>query len=97
MDIFPKVPYHTLSEEDQVKYWDDGLHMSRAGYDLLGNHVADALLKLIAKDELPVAINPPPIPPLIKPTLTETIFEEEEGTPKHISRGYVIVRKKDLD
>ncbi|PKY05169.1 SGNH hydrolase [Aspergillus campestris IBT 28561] len=46
-DLHAKIPYHASSEEFKEKMWDDGLHLTPHGYDLVGNEVADHLIELI--------------------------------------------------
>ncbi|KAG6018589.1 hypothetical protein E4U41_003757 [Claviceps citrina] len=43
-DLHAKLPYHSLSEQDREKYWDDGLHLTAQGYDWMGGHVAEGFL-----------------------------------------------------
>jgi hypothetical protein len=98
LDIFPKIPYHSLSEEDQERLWDDGLHMAPAGYDLVGNLVADKLLDMTSvRDLLLVTRSPRHSVDSAATASDKRVFEEEGGNPRHISQGYVVVRKKELD
>ncbi|KAA8645628.1 hypothetical protein EYZ11_003466 [Aspergillus tanneri] len=46
-DLHKEVPYHSATEELKEKLWDDGLHMTSDGYDLVGNLVGDHLLGLL--------------------------------------------------
>lgn len=75
--------------------------MTPAGYDWMGNHVADALLECLAEEDEEeeqqsrIAAPKPPRPPT--KTREEQMYEEEDGNPKHISQGYIVVRKEDLD
>lgn len=41
------MPSHSLSPEERHEIWDDGLHFTPAGYEKIGNMVADALLKIM--------------------------------------------------
>ncbi|KAH7040670.1 SGNH hydrolase-type esterase domain-containing protein [Microdochium trichocladiopsis] len=48
LDLYKEFPYHTMSSADRSKYWDtDGVHFSAAGYDLMGDKIADVLIPLI--------------------------------------------------
>ena len=40
-----------MSDADRKQYWDDGLHFTAAGYDLVGSLIAKELVKLISKEE----------------------------------------------
>ncbi|KAL5356605.1 SGNH hydrolase [Aspergillus floccosus] len=48
-DLHPKVPYHDATEEFRKKVWDDGLHLTPAGYDLVGSAVGDHLIHLLSE------------------------------------------------
>lgn len=98
-DLAKYIPYASLTEEDREKYWDDGVHLTGDGYDWMGGHIADHLIPLITADP-PVEEKP------AEPTARrqrrqrsndEVVWEEEEGSPKKINQGYVIVRRRDLD
>lgn len=97
-DLHSKIPFHSLTPEKQLEYWDDGLHLTAAGYDWMGDHIADALIPLIKQDRrisLKKTIITPPIPPRISGD--DRPLEEEIGDPRDIHSGYVVVRKRDLD
>ncbi|KAH7329083.1 SGNH hydrolase-type esterase domain-containing protein [Stachybotrys elegans] len=106
LDIFPKMPYHSLSAEDKKNYWDDGLHFTPAGYDKLGDHVADELIRIIYQEAKP-SFSSAPAGYSSRQTDAEVDveFEEEEDdeaeaeteSSRNISQGYVVVRKRDLD
>lgn len=76
------------------------MHLTEDGYAWMGGHIADAMEGLIAD-------NPPTEPnttgPSGKPSARgprptdEVVWEEEEGSPKLLNQGYVVVRKRDLD
>lgn len=83
-----------MTEEDRSRYWDDAVHFTPDGYDLIGQRVGIALVSLLVKER----------------TKTDTparqrrvyrdddcIFDEECGDPGAIDQGYIIVRRKDLD
>ncbi|CAJ0546026.1 Ff.00g094990.m01.CDS01 [Fusarium sp. VM40] len=94
-DLHSKIPFHSLSEEDRGRYWDDGLHLRDEGYDWMGNHIADALIDILWSEgafEQPTAKSPD----LIDGD-DGFFFDEEDGNPRKINEGYVVVRKKDLD
>ncbi|OJJ49098.1 hypothetical protein ASPZODRAFT_13835 [Penicilliopsis zonata CBS 506.65] len=46
-DLHAKVPFHSMSEEQRSDIWDDGLHLTDIGYDLVGDLVAEHLVKLL--------------------------------------------------
>lgn len=49
LDLLPKIPFHALSESDRDAYWDDGLHLTADGYDWMGGHIADGLLRILSQ------------------------------------------------
>ncbi|KAF8060539.1 hypothetical protein HT031_004716 [Scenedesmus sp. PABB004] len=46
-DLAAALPFQGLPEEQRWQLWDDGVHLTMAGYDHLGGLVADALLPLV--------------------------------------------------
>ncbi|KAG7292055.1 hypothetical protein NEMBOFW57_002086 [Staphylotrichum longicolle] len=42
-DLNKHVTYWSMSEADRAKYWDDHIHFTPDGYDLIGNKVGVAL------------------------------------------------------
>ncbi|KAF4962671.1 hypothetical protein FSARC_9232 [Fusarium sarcochroum] len=97
-DLHSKIPYHSLSEEDRGRYWDDGLHLRDEGYNWMGNHIADALIDILWREgtfEQPTSSKTAdPSDVIVEDEFT---YDEEDGNPRNIHEGYVVVRKKDLD
>ncbi|KAL8713621.1 MAG: hypothetical protein Q9225_006747 [Loekoesia sp. 1 TL-2023] len=46
-DVCREVPYAAMDPELRRRVWDDGLHFKRAGYDMLGDAIADRLLEVL--------------------------------------------------
>ncbi|KAL8680839.1 MAG: hypothetical protein Q9186_003017 [Xanthomendoza sp. 1 TL-2023] len=46
-DVFSRIPYADMPKNMREKVWDDGLHFKPAGYDMLGDAVADRLLEIL--------------------------------------------------
>jgi len=44
MDLAKAVPYHELSEERKDEIWDDGLHLTKEGYELMGRRIGEFLV-----------------------------------------------------
>jgi len=66
----------------------------------MGEHIADALIKIIQAEVVPKpAAVAKPERRKKKPKVygDEASVEEEEGDPKRLSKGYVVVRKRDLE
>lgn len=88
-----------MPPEDRPKYWDmDGVHFTEAGYDLIGDKVADGLIKILHLEEAQATdISSIVSDARQRKMIEDLIFEEERGNPKLLSQGYIVVRKRDLD
>ena len=42
------MPYHSMSEENREQIWDDGLHFTPYGYNVMGDHIAKRLVDILA-------------------------------------------------
>ncbi|KAI0117742.1 GDSL-like Lipase/Acylhydrolase [Nemania sp. FL0031] len=98
-DLFKELPYHDMTPEDRAKYWNpDGVHLSAAGYDLMGEKIGDALVRILRLAEAQgTDISSVVSDARQRKAIESLIFEEEMGDPRLLSQGYIIVRKKDLD
>ncbi|KAF4627932.1 hypothetical protein G7Y89_g10219 [Cudoniella acicularis] len=47
LDLHSKVPYWDLPEARRKEIWDDGVHFTAKGYDLIGNILADKIINLV--------------------------------------------------
>ncbi|KAM4059772.1 GDSL-like lipase/Acylhydrolase family protein [Hirsutella rhossiliensis] len=97
LDLFAKIPYHSLLEQDRDAFWDDGLHLTADGYDWMGRHIADGLLAILKQHDQPEAAKPATRKRRTKSDGDGQAFDEETGSPDVISQGYVVVRRRDLD
>lgn len=96
-DLKTHIPYHSLSDEERDKYWDDGLHLTPAGYDWMGAHIVDALTSIMRREgQLEQAKSMVKTPASAPKAADERPLEEEIGDPRRLSQGYVVVRKHDL-
>ena len=93
-DLHDAVPYFSMSEADRERYWDDAVHFTPDGYDLIGQKVGQALVSMLVKDK---AIASPPRRRLRKFKDDDNKFVEEVGDPSDLTQGYIVVRRKDLD
>ncbi|KAK1600628.1 GDSL-like Lipase/Acylhydrolase [Colletotrichum navitas] len=93
-DLNPRIPYHSLTERERQRYWDDGLHLTVAGYDWMGTHVAEALGDLVELERNP---NSRRARRARRHVEEEICFDEEDGDPRSLSGGYVFVRMRDLN
>ncbi|KUL84000.1 hypothetical protein ZTR_07110 [Talaromyces verruculosus] len=48
-DLKPAIPYHDMDEQRREEIWDDGLHFTDKGYDLMGEVISERLLELLTK------------------------------------------------
>jgi hypothetical protein len=77
-----------MSEDDRKKHWDDNIHLTPDGYDLMGEKIAEHLIPIINREG---------IPGRKKFRDDDKVFMEEDGDPSCLDKGYIIVRRKDLD
>ncbi|OHF01337.1 GDSL-like Lipase/Acylhydrolase [Colletotrichum orchidophilum] len=93
-DLNPRIPYHSLTERERKRYWDDGLHLTPAGYDWMGTHIAAALRDFIELERNPQSKRAQRARRNVE---EEISFDEEDGDPRSLSEGYVFVRMRDLN
>ncbi|KAH8690504.1 SGNH hydrolase-type esterase domain-containing protein [Talaromyces proteolyticus] len=46
-DLKSVIPYHSMDAERRQEIWDDGLHFTDKGYDLMGHLIAERLIELL--------------------------------------------------
>ncbi|KAI1776567.1 SGNH hydrolase [Hypoxylon cercidicola] len=98
-DLNSALPYHDMEPEDRPKYWEtDGVHLSAGGYDLMGEKIAEELIRIMKlADAQETEISSIATDPRQRKAIEDMIFEEERGNPRLLSQGYIVVRKRDLD
>lgn len=95
--------YEAMSEEDRNRYWDDTVHFTPDGYDLMGEHIAKALIGILKAEDNAAAGPETTTLSAVRPRKRKMFrdddkdFEEEKGAADELRRGYVVVRRKDLD
>ena len=47
MDLCKAVPYFALEEEKRDSIWDDGLHLTEEGYNMMGDAIAAHMIELL--------------------------------------------------
>ena len=92
-DLHAAVPYFAMTDADRRKHWDDHIHLTPAGYDLMGTKVGMALVSLLVKDKLK---GETPAKRRRNFPDDDAMFEEEGGDPNSLEQGYIVVRRKDL-
>ena len=94
-DLHEALPFFAMTEAEQERYWDDALHLTPAGYDLMGNKIGTSLVSILVKENIERANRP--VRPRRQFRDDDKVFEEEVGSPASLDQGYVVVRRKDLD
>lgn len=86
------------------RIWEgDGVHLTEAGYDYMGEKIAEALTRIVrlaeAQDTEISSLVPSGVAGARQRRAIEQLIllEEERGDPKLLSQGYIVVRKTDLD
>lgn len=98
-DLACAIPFWSLADAERNKYWDDHIHLTSAGYDLMGEKIAARLVELI--------MPPGRLQPQTNGGRTakrrrffkddDKVFEEEVGDDNLLDQGYYVVRRKDLE
>ncbi|KAL8942635.1 MAG: hypothetical protein Q9216_001548 [Gyalolechia sp. 2 TL-2023] len=57
LDLCAAVPYFTMNDVTRETIWDDGLHLTAKGYEMMGNVIATKLLELINSVTRPPVVN----------------------------------------
>lgn len=96
-DLHAAIPYLSLSDEEQKKYWDDHVHMTPRGYDLMGEKIAASLVNIIMPPGRLQSNGErgPKKRRLFKDD--DKTFDEEDGDDSLLDQGYIIIRRKDLE
>lgn len=63
----------------------------------MGEHIASHLISVLHKTEAPCPAPPKRTIRIPKGLKDDADIEEEAGDPKRLSKGYVFVRRRDLD
>ncbi|KAL2266645.1 hypothetical protein VTJ83DRAFT_5997 [Remersonia thermophila] len=95
-DLHRHVTYFSMPEADRRRFWDDHVHFTPAGYDLIGNKVGIALVSLLARQR---GLEPQR-PQQKRRRLfkdDDKRWDEEGEDPRAIDKGYVVVRYVDLE
>jgi hypothetical protein len=82
-DLKAHIPYHSLTEDQRDDLWDDGLHMTPAGYNRMGQHIADALIRLIQQEEEQQAKAKSRVKGPVAVKDEKPVSEEESGNAKY--------------
>jgi lysophospholipase L1-like esterase len=93
LDLHAKIPYFSMPEARRKEIWDDGVHFTPEGYDLMGSIIANRLMELELK--LKHGVNDTNEKTVPKVVVAEEKFEEEkEG--RLLSQSHVAVSKEDV-
>ncbi|KAK2609931.1 hypothetical protein N8I77_003400 [Diaporthe amygdali] len=98
-DLNTAIPFWSLAPEERKTYWDDHIHLTPAGYDLMGERIAARLVEIIMP---PGRLQPQQAngggsrrKRIFKDD--DKVFEEEDGDEHRLEHGYYVVRRKDLE
>lgn len=95
--------YEQMTSAERFCYFDDIVHFTPAGYDRMGELVAESLISILKAEDHAAAGPQPTTLSAVRPRKRKMFrdddkdFDEEKGTPDELRRGYVVVRRKDLD
>lgn len=98
-DLAAAIPFWSLADAERERYWDDAIHLTPDGYDLMGERIAAHLVDLIMPPgRLQPQVNghrPNKRKRVFKDD--DKLFEEEVGDDNLLDQGYYVVRRKDLE
>ncbi|KAL0474805.1 SGNH hydrolase-type esterase domain-containing protein [Neurospora intermedia] len=99
-DLHAAFPFYAMSEADRERYWDDGVHFTPAGYDRMGNKIGVTFVSMLVREQSDNDRTPMGRKRRMFKD-DEKVFEEEEDPAEPISagldKGYIVVRRRDLD
>ncbi|KAH8771672.1 SGNH hydrolase-type esterase domain-containing protein [Diaporthe sp. PMI_573] len=99
-DLNTAIPFWSLAPEERKTYWDDHIHLTPAGYDLMGEKIAARLVEIIMP---PGRLQPQQVNGAGTTRRRkifrddDKVFEEEDGDEHKLEHGYYVVRRKDLE
>lgn len=47
LDLHARMPYHKITEEERRERWDDNLHFTPKGYEMIGEMVGERLVEIL--------------------------------------------------
>ncbi len=50
-DFNKKIPYWAIPEDERQEIWDDNVHLTAKGYDLMGRMIAERIVEIIQSNE----------------------------------------------
>lgn len=48
MDLCAEIPYFSMNEQLREEIWDDGLHLTQAGYKMMGDAIGARMAELLS-------------------------------------------------
>ncbi|CAK7568004.1 MAG: hypothetical protein SEPTF4163_005982 [Sporothrix epigloea] len=84
-------------------YYDDMIHFTPAGYDHMGESIAESLISILKTEDNGAAGLQPTTLSSVRPRNRKIVqgddkdFDEEKNEPDSLRHGYIVVRRKDLD
>ncbi|KAH8820419.1 SGNH hydrolase-type esterase domain-containing protein [Xylogone sp. PMI_703] len=52
LDLHGAMPYWNMTEDQRQVLWDDGVHFTTEGYDLMGSIVSDRLFEIVSENDM---------------------------------------------
>ena len=56
-DVAAAIPWTGMNATERHRIWDDGVHFTKVGYELMGDTIADRLIPLIKKESKPTGMS----------------------------------------
>ena len=53
MDLCAAIPYFSMDEALREEIWDDGVHLTEAGYKMMGDAIAVRMAELLTAEKKP--------------------------------------------
>ena len=57
MDLCSAVPYFDMDKDARDNIWDDGLHLTKEGYEMMGDAIASRMIELLQACDGPTNAN----------------------------------------
>jgi lysophospholipase L1-like esterase len=51
MDLCDAVPFFSMDQKLREEIWDDGLHLTKAGYKMMANAISARMIELLSGEE----------------------------------------------
>jgi hypothetical protein len=93
LDLESKIPFWRMPEDKRREIWDDGVHFTEKGYDLMGEIITERLVELIGKSDRVSKVQKPLKGDLKKRNQAPTRVEIQRSKGKKLRCGRGIMRE----